>query len=72
MAIQGLIFYDEVVLIILCDFIAFTADFPIIFWFLAQVSNAHARKQIFSRGLVFHAKGSLKNIKSYEIFFSHV
>ena len=70
MALQGEVFYDRAIIVILCDFITFIIVFSIILWIFARVLDAHARKQLFfSWRVVFDAKGLLKHRKSYEIFF---
>ena len=71
MTLQGVFFYDAVGLIILCDFIPFIMYIPIILWFLARVSDAHAKKQIFFFcGVLFYAIRLLEDRRSYETFVS--
>ena len=68
MALQKVVFYDGVDLVILYVTISFIMYFSIILLFSPRVSDAHTRKQFFFLGVVFHAKGLLKDRKSYKIF----
>ena len=72
MALQGVFFYGAA-LIILYDFISFIMYFPIILWFVARVSDAHARKQNFFLGGGGMQRGCWKREKKlWNIFFPHL
>ena len=60
MTLQEVVFYNEVVINILCDVIPFIMYPPIILWFFARVSDAHAKNQIFFLGGNFSWKEVVK------------